>query len=878
MDARETAEHRRLQQARSEDSDWYLWGPYLSEREWGTVREDTSEDGKAWLSFTHDQARWRAYRWGEDGLGGFSDRSQRMCLGVGLWNGRDPIIKERLFGLSGPEGNHGEDVKEEYWYTAGTPTHSYMAMRYAYPQQEFPYADLVETNASRSHTDPEYKLLDTGVFADSEYFSVDIVYAKASADDVLWAIDVTNHADHDATCVVMPTMWFRNTWSWGYERGPMAATPDRPSFEAKDRNSLMATDVSLGTYTITIDPTLDCGMWFTENETRQHGAGGLYKDGFHRRLIDGDVSAAASAGPSTKAAFVVTLDLAPGERRRIALRMRAGDGDVVFADFDETLLVRATECADFYSALDGGRLTPAESEVLLHAAAGLLWSKQMYYLDVPQWMRGDPDHSRTHLRTRNVDWLHLNTFDLISMPDAWEYPWFAAWDLAFHTIPLAALDAQFAKEQLVLMTREWYMHPNGQLPAYEWDFSDVNPPVHAWATWHVYTIDAATTGTPDVAFLGRVFHKLLINFTWWVNRKDQGGNNVFQGGFLGLDNISVFNRSEELPTGGHLDQSDGTAWMAFYTLEMLKIAIELAQHDSVYQDLATKFLEHFLSIAAAMNGEGSAPGLWDDDHGFFYDAVHLPDDRKIVLRVRSLVGLIPLLAVESIAADDLAPLSDFMRRMEWFVTHRSGLTGAIADIDLPLRDKAMLISVMPPDRLSRALSRMLDPEEFLSDYGIRSLSRAHREEPYVFNEMGIHASISYEPGLSQSPLFGGNSNWRGPVWMPINFLLIEALHEYAKYYGEHATIEHPTASGNEATLDAVANDIEDRLLSIFLPGPDGVRPSLRDRSTPWTDPPLFHEYFHGDTGAGLGASHQTGWTGLVVTMLLRRAGRRSDDG
>ncbi len=873
MDARHSAEHDRLRQHRSGEMNWLWWGPYLSERQWGTVREDTSDTGDAWNSFTHDQARSRAYRWGEDAIGGFSDVEQRICLGVGMWNGNDPIIKERLFGLAGPEGNHGEDVKEEYWYTAGTPTHSFMEMRYAYPHRAYPYVDLVETNAARGYGDPEYKLLDTGIFDDGAYFDVDITYAKHDPDQLVWAIHVTNRGTAPARCVVLPTVWFRNTWRWGYESGPLQATPHKPEVWRTGR-MLTAAHPTAGEFVLEADDA-DAEIWLTENETRVDGAPGLFKDGFHRRLIHGERAAATTEGSGTKAAFVVDVSLAAGEQRRVLLRLaRSGDNPCSWDDAEELLARRRTECDEFYTALCGGALTADEAVVLQQAAAGLLWNKQFYYLDIPQWIRGDPIAPRHTRRIRNRDWTHLNTLDIISMPDAWEYPWFAAWDLAFHTIPLAALDAGFAKEQLVLMLREWYMHPNGQLPAYEWNFSDVNPPVHAWAAWHVYQIDAAATGVKDTGFLERVFHKLLINFTWWVNRKDHDGNNVFQGGFLGLDNISMFNRSEELPTGGHIDQSDGTAWMAFYTLEMLKIAIELAQDNSVYEDVATKFFEHFLAIATAMGGAGSAPGLWDDELGFFFDAVHLPDDRKIVLRVRSLVGLIPLLAVECVTADRLEPLRDFMRRMEWFVTHRRGLAGAIVDLDVRLSGMSTLFSLMTPRRLTETLRRMLDPAEFLSDFGIRSLSKAHEEEPYVFNEGGVHASITYEPGLSRSPLFGGNSNWRGPVWMPINFLIIEALREFAEYYGDAAVVEHPSGSGREMTLGEVADEVEDRLCGLFLPDEDGVRPSLRGRQTPWEEPPLFHEYFHGDTGQGLGAAHQTGWTGLVVTMLLRRAERR----
>ncbi len=880
-------EHRRLAAADAGAVDWRLWGPYLAERAWGTVREDYSDDGDAWRFFPHDHARSRAYRWGEDGLAGISDREQFLCFAVALWNGNDPILKERLFGLSGPEGNHAEDVKEEYWYLDSTPTHSFMRMRYAYAQAGYPYARLVAGGYEAKFTEPEFELLDTAAFADGNYFDIDVSYAKAGERDILIRIEITNRGAESASLTALPTLWFRNTWGWGYPAGPMGDVLTKPAmWRGEGEAAVRATHPVIGEYVLAAAAPDE--VIFTGNDTNTALLFGVpgpdhTKDAFHRYVVDRDESAINPDATGTKAATVHRLDVAPGATTSLRLRLSHGDRAAPFGDFARIFAEREIEADEFFAAIQDPGLTPTEATVQRQALAGMMWTKQLYYFDVAQWLHGDPQGWHAPLaaeRVRNTSWAHLNNFDVLSMPDVWEYPWYAAWDTAFHAIPLAMIDTAFAKEQLRLMTREWYMHPNGQLPAYEWHFGDVNPPVHAWAAWHVYQIDAEQTGERDTEFLEGIFHKLLLNFTWWVNRKDHDGNNVFQGGFLGLDNVSVFNRSEAIPTGGHLDQSDGTAWMAFYTLEMLKIALELAQTTPVYQDLATKFLEHFLAIAAALNGDFGGPGLWNEEDGFFYDALHLPDGEKQQLRVRSMVGLVPLLAVEAIDAAQIEHLHDFTRRMWWFVSHRPHLAGAMAPLDAPGSSRRLLFSVLSRERLTRVLTRLLDEAEFLSPHGIRSLSKIHGQQPYVFDRGGVTATIQYEPGESQSALFGGNSNWRGPVWMPLNFLIIEALREYARYYDGALTIEYPTGSGEQWSLDRVADALADRLVSLFLPGDDGVPPAQGHRrgkvpDPAWHEMPLFYEYFHGDTGSGLGASHQTGWTALVAVLLQRRARRRA---
>lgn len=881
---KQTAEHKRLVEYRERKSNWKNWGPYLSERAWGTVREDYSPHGEAWDYFPHDHARSRVYRWNEDGLAGISDRNQYLCFALALWNGRDAILKERLFGLTGSEGNHGEDVKEYYFYLDSTPTHSYMKMLYKYPQAEFPYRELVEENRRRSIFDFEYELLDTGVFDGDRYFDVFVEYAKADQNDILIRISVTNRGPERARCLILPTLWFRNTWSWGYEAGPMGKVPEKPVIKkASGPGRVLAVQAShpaAMTYHLFAEGASE--FLLTENETNTSRLFGVrngtpfVKDAFHRYFIDGKTRAVKPGREGTKAAAVYDGAIAPGETRTLRLRLSNVAHQSPFREFDATFEKRITEADEFYEAIQTPRLNEDEKRIQRQAFAGMLWSKQLFYYDVEQWLNGDPGSPPpppSRKAGRNSDWQHLNNFDIISMPDKWEYPWYAAWDLAFHCIPLVLVDAEFAKRQLELMTREWYMHPNGALPAYEWAFGDVNPPVHAWAAWRVYKIDAKQHGRPDTDFLKGIFHKLLLNFTWWVNKKDEDGNNVFQGGFLGLDNISLLDRSAELPTGSHIDQSDGTAWMGFYSLEMMKIALELAKEDPVYQDIATKFFEHFLAIARAMtNCGGKEHCLWDENDGFFYDALHLPNGSIQQLKIRSLVGLVPLLAVETLEPEILKEMPDFNRRMHWFLTNRPHLAGNIASVDVPGKERRHLTAILTREHLLRVLRYMLDEKEFLSPYGIRSVSKVHEAEPYSITLDGKTFSIGYQPAESRSGLFGGNSNWRGPVWFPINYLIIEALQRFHHYYGDDLKVECPTGSGHMATLQEVATDLSRRLIKLFLRDDRGRRPiyggTEKFQSDPhWRDWILFHEYFHGDNGAGLGAAHQTGWTGLVAKLL-----------
>ncbi|RMG94913.1 MAG: glucosidase [Chloroflexi bacterium] len=885
----QTAEHQRLRAYHQRQSNWKNWGPYLSERAWGTVREDYSEHGEAWDYFPHDHARSRAYRWNEDGLAGISDRHQYLCFALALWNGRDSILKERLFGLTGPEGNHGEDVKEYYFYLDSTPTHSYMKMLYKYPQVEFPYGDLVAENGRRGTNDFEYELLDTGVFAENRYFDVLVEYAKADENDILIQISVTNRGPEAAACHTLPTLWYRNTWSWGYKAGPMGDVPGKPTLRQIAGTgkflALQGDHPAQGRYFLYAEGASD--LLFTENETNakrlygQNNETPYKKDSFHRYLINGETEAVNPDKTGTKAAALYSEIIPAGETHTIRLRLSNKEHQSPFRGFSQTLKKRQTEADDFYQAIQNPALREDEKRVQRQAFAGMLWSKQMYYYDIEQWLNGDPAFPpppESRKNGRNRDWEHLNNFDIISMPDKWEYPWYAAWDLAFHCIPLVLVDADFAKRQLKLMTREWYMHPNGQLPAYEWAFGDVNPPVHAWAAWRVYQIDAKQQGRPDTAFLKGIYHKLLLNFTWWVNRKDTDGNNIFQGGFLGLDNISLFDRSAVLPTGGHLDQSDGTAWMGFYCLGMMKIALELAKTDPVYQDLATKFYEHSLRIAHAMtNCGGRGHCLWDADDDFFYDALHLPDDSIVPLKVRSLVGLIPLLAVETLEADLLEQMPDFKRRMHWFTQNRPHLSGNMASIGVEGKGRRHLVAFLTRQRLHSVLRYLLDEKEFLSPYGIRSLSKIHQTQPYRLSLNGATFTIDYQPAESQSSLFGGNSNWRGPVWFPLNYLIIESLQKFYHYYGDDFKVEFPTGSGVMFTLNQVATELSRRLIRLFLPDENGRRPVYGglapfQEDPHWRDLILFNEYFHGDNGAGLGASHQTGWTGLVAKLIQQSGG------
>jgi hypothetical protein len=871
--AKPGAEQRRQKEQSSGKQRWHLWGPYLSERQWGTVREDYSPHGDAWDYFPHDHARSRAYRWGEDGLAGFSDQQQRLCLSLALWNGRDPILKERLFGLANEEGNHGEDVKELYYYLDATPTHSYLKFLYKYPQTEFPYSRLAEENLRRHRDVPEYELLDTGAFDEDRYFDIFVEYAKVDTDDILMCITVHNRGPETASLHVLPQLWFRNTWAWN-------GNPARPRIGSTGPGTACAHHSELGDYHWYADNAPP--LLFCDNETnvRKHfsmEAAGHFKDAFHEFVVHGRESAVCPEGVGTKAAAHYVLEIAPGGCETLRLHLARQPLAKPFADFDKVMQQRRRETDEFYSALQTGIDDKETARIQRQALAGMIWSKQFYYIDIPQWLNGDPAMPQPpteRRRGRNRDWEHLNNADIISMPDKWEYPWYAAWDLAFQCLPLALVDAEFAKNQLVLLTREWYMHPNGQLPAYEWAFGDVNPPVHAWAAWEVYCLDRKQRGGKgDLAFLERVFHKLMLNFTWWVNRKDAEGRNVFQGGFLGLDNIGVFDRSAPLPTGGHIDQADGTSWMAMYSLNLMRIALELALHNPVYEDIATKFFEHFLHIAAAMNNiGGEGIGLWDDEDKFFYDVLSLPHGHKQSIKIRSVVGLIPLFAVEVLEPELLDRLPEFKRRLEWFLNYDPNLAALVSHWEVPGRGATHLLSLLRGYRMKRLLERMLDETEFLSEYGVRALSRIHADQPYEFKCNGDSMQVSYWPGESQSGLFGGNSNWRGPIWFPINYLLIDSLRRFHDYYGDDFRVEHPVGSGRQLSLNEVANELAGRLVSLFARDGDNRRPIFGDAEKLQSDPHfrdhlLFHEYFHGDSGRGLGASHQTGWTGLVANLI-----------
>jgi len=887
-----TKEEQRLEEARLRKVHWKRWGPYLSERQWGTVREDYSPNGTAWDYFPHDHARSRAYRWGEDGLGGICDRHQLICFALALWNGRDPILKERLFGLTGSEGNHGEDVKEYYFYLDSTPTHSYMKFLYKYPQAEFPYAQLVEENRRRGRNAFEYELMDTGVFADDGYFDVFVEYAKAAAEDILIRITAHNRGPEAAELHLLPTLWFRNTWSWGRD-------PERPTLSrtrgAGNVTVIEAQHKSYGTRWLICEGSPQ--LLFTENETNikrlfgVHNATPYVKDGINDYVVHGREDAVNPAQTGTKAAALYRLRIEPGASATLRLCLtnqapavvRTSAPAIVVAGqkpfgnaFGEIFAARQAEADEFYSARTGKCKSADACSIQRQAFAGLLWSKQFFHYDLRTWLEGDPagpppPAERQH--GRNREWAHLYNADVISMPDKWEYPWYAAWDLAFHCIPLAMIDPDFAKEQLVLMLREWYMHPNGQLPAYEWAFGDVNPPVHAWAAWRVYKIEKRIRGKGDREFLEKVFHKLLLNFTWWVNRKDADGMNIFQGGFLGLDNIGVFDRSAPLPTGGYIEQSDGTSWMAMYTLNLLAIALELAKEDPACEDVASKFWEHFVHIAHAMSHRGhEGMGLWNEEDGFFYDVLRLPDGTHHPMKIRSLVGLIPLFAVETLEPELLDRLPGFKRRLEWFVDNRPDLTANVACMRTPGRGERRLLSIATAEQLRRILRFMLDEREFLSPYGIRALSQFHRDHPYTLSVNGTEHRVDYAPAESTSGLFGGNSNWRGPIWFPVNFLLVESLQKFHHYLGDDFKVEFPTGSGNMMTLWEVGGQISRRLTRIFLRDAEGQRPvfggTKKFQTDPyWRDYALFHEYFHGDNGAGVGASHQTGWTGLVAKLI-----------
>ncbi len=883
-----TAEEQRLAADRDRTAHWKRWGPYLSERQWGTVREDYSPDGAAWDYFPHDQARSRAYRWGEDGIAGISDNHQRLCFALALWNGEDPILKERMFGLTGNEGNHGEDVKEYYFYLDNTPTHSYMKCLYKYPQVAFPYTQLVTENNQRDRHSPEFELIDTGVFDDNRYFDVFVEYAKNSPDDILIQISIVNRGSEEKTLHLLPTLWFRNYWSWSNEHNKPLLKVVKSD---RDFSVIEASHPTLGERWLYCDATTQ--LLFTENETNNEKLFGVsnaspyVKDGINNYLVHQQKEAVNFNQTGTKASAHYQLNVGAGETKTVRLRLSdlSNLAQPFDADFDTIWLHRIKEADEFYQRISPFDLSADKRNIQRQAFAGMLWSKQFYYYVVEDWLKGDlnsplPPNSRSS--GRNREWIHLFNDDILSMPDKWEYPWFATWDLAFHVITLAMIDPDFAKRQLSRLTREWYMHPNGQLPSYEWAFSDVNPPVHAWATWQVYQIEQQMYGRTDKQFLERVFQKLLLNFTWWVNRKDAEGKNIFQGGFLGMDNIGVFDRNaDELPTGGNLEQADSTSWMAMYSLDMLTMALELAKENSTYEDIASKFFEHFLRIANAMDGLGQeAIALWDDADNFYYDALHSPDGHQYPMKVRSLVGLIPLFGVANLEPETLEQLSGFKKRTQWFLDNRHDLTQKIACVQTPGIGKRRLLAICfkPPggseeqNKLRHILHKMLDEKEFLSPYGIRSVSKVHAENPYIFETKGKQYRVDYESAESSTGMFGGNSNWRGPIWFPINYLLIESLQKFYHYLGDDFKVECPTDSGQMMTLKEVATELSQRLMGIFLQDSSRRRPFNGGTDKFQTDPNwcnliLFNEYFNGDNGAGLGASHQTGWTGLVAKLI-----------
>jgi hypothetical protein len=885
------AERGRLDEDARRERNWKRWGPYLAERQWGTVREDYSADGESWEYLPHEHARSRAYRWGEDGLLGICDREGRLCFALALWNGRDRILKERLYGLTGPQGNHGEDVKESYFYLDSTPTHAYMKALYKYPQAAFPYARLLEETSRRSRNDPEFELADTGVFDDHRYFDVCVEYAKASPDDILIRITAANRGPEPARLDLLPTLWFRNTWSWGRTGDEY---PPRPSITPDGELALLADHPTLGRFRLAVGrgpggqaPELI----FTDNETNAERLFGSVnetasvKDAFHDLVVDNKVSAVNPDHRGTKAAAWYRLEIPAGGEAALRLRLTAAadaPAQPLGAAFDAMFETRIREADAFYAGVIPAELDAAQRAVARQAYAGVLWSKQFYYYVVKEWLEGDPSQPPPppeRGRIRNGDWPYLHSRDVLSMPDTWEYPWFAAWDLAFHMLPLARLDPELAKSQLVLLLREWYMHPSGAIPAYEWSFDDVNPPVHAWAAWRVYKMTGPRGGR-DRVFLERVFQKLLLNFTWWVNRKDVEGKNLFGGGFLGLDNVGVFDRSKPLPGGGTLEQADGTSWMAFYCGTMLSIALELAGADPAYEDVASKFFEHYVAIADAMNGLGGT-GLWDGQDGFYYDQVHT-DGHHVPIRLRSLVGLIPLFACELLDQEVIDRLPGFARRMRWFLDHRADLTEHITCMACnPDSTRAhRLLAIPSRDRLLSVLRYLLDEGEFLSPFGIRSLSRTYEKRPFEFALASSTYTVRYVPGESDSSLFGGNSNWRGPVWFPGNYLLVEALERYHHFYGDALKVECPTGSGRMLNLKDVADEIAQRLVALFIPDAAGRRPCHGDdrrfaEDPHWRELALFYEYFHGDSGRGCGASHQTGWTSLVTRCLEQVARTRS---
>jgi hypothetical protein len=886
MTPHHTPEQLRLDEDSRREENWKRWGPYLSERQWGTVREDYSANGDAWNYFTHDQARSRAYRWGEDGLLGITDRECRLCFALALWNGRDPFLKERIFGLSNPQGNHGEDPKEWYWYLDSTPTHSYMRALYKYPQAEFPYQRLIDENAQRSKQEREFELENTGVFDENRYFDVFMEYAKSGPEDILIRITVANRGPEAATIHILPTLWFRNTWSWNN------AAP-RPSMERVNASTVAATHATLGRYLFEIAEPAP--FLFTENESNLRklfgcdNAGPFVKDAFHECVVNGKREAVNPAMLGTKMAAHYVREIPAGGQTVIEIRLR-NEQDTphgAWMDFHKVFTQRIAETEEFYDSRLPSNLTEDQRRVVKQAYAGLLWTKQYYEYIVKGWIEGDPAQPpppKERKRGRNCDWGNLYNSDVVSMPDKWEYPWYAAWDLAFHMIPFSRIDRDFAKGQLQLFLREWYMHPNGQIPAYEWNFSDVNPPVHAWSCWRTYKI-SAPAGKRDTLFLERCFQKLLLNFTWWVNRKDPSGKNIFGGGFLGLDNIGLFDRSNPLPSGRTLQQADGTAWMAFYCATMLAMALELARTRPAYEDIASKFFEHFVDIIDAMNNLGG-DGLWHEEDGFYYDQILVDDGTEIPLRVRSLVGIMPLIAVEVLDQEVIKTLPAFRKRMRWFLDNRPELARNVAYMERTEKpgqpgEEIRLLSIPSKERLVRMLRYVLDEKEFFSPFGVRSLSAVYRDHPYELNMEGSTHSISYEPSESRTGMFGGNSNWRGPIWFPINYLILEALEKYHHFYGDTVMVECPTGSGNMVNLKGVALEMATRMSKLFLRNEEGRRPCYGEderfvHDEHWRDHVQFHEYFHGDTGRGLGASHQTGWTAMI-TRCINMAARAKED-
>jgi len=855
---------------------WKKWGTYLTERQWGTVREDYSKDGSAWEFTTHDMARSKAWRWGEEGIGGISDEKQLVCFAVSLWNKKDPILKERLFGLTGHEGNHGEDVKELYYYLDALPTHSYAKMLYKYPQDEFPYNRLVSENGRRTKVDPEFEIHDTGIFDQSKYFDVFIEYAKADVEDILIKITVHNRGIEPASLNVLPTVWFRNTWAWGYD----GYTPE---MFAIDDKIIEINHELLGQYCLYCENANS--LLFCDNETnvpRLYHADcdkKYFKDGINDHIVHQAQTIDPDRG-GTKASANYDITIQGGKSATIRLRLSKKRMDDGFTDFDTIFTKRILEADIFYNDLQKTIQSNDEKMIQRQAFAGMIWCKQFYHYNVDKWLKGDPAEPpppAERLNGRNKEWRHLNNADIVSMPDKWEYPWYAAWDLAFHCVTFALIDPAFAKQQLLILTHDWYMHPNGQLPAYEWSFSDVNPPVHAWAAWRVYEIEKkSNNGIGDVRFLETVFHKLIMNFTWWVNRKDEEGNNIFEGGFLGMDNIGVFNRNDALPNGSYIEQSDGTSWMAMYSLNLMRISLEIAKTNIAHEDLATKFFEHFLYIAGAIESMGqNNEGLWDEEDQFFYDALRLSDGSKMKLKIRSMVGIVPLFAVEVLDDEILQSQTEFSTRLRWFLENRPDLAKLVSRWHEKSSDEKHLLSLLRGHRMKRILYRVLDETEFLGAYGIRALSKYHEEHPYQLNINGNVLTVQYSPGESTTGLFGGNSNWRGPIWMPANYLIIESLQRFHFYYGDDFKVEYPTNSGKYYSLNDISTELSKRLISIFLRDKDGRRPVFGDNNQFQYDPNFnnyipFFEYFHGDNGKGLGASHQTGWTGLVAKLILPR--------